>query len=292
MKPRAFTSRRSLEVGVRSRLGWRKGSYLSPRCAFALALDLAALHPGAHARPKAPTPRAPHSSCRAVVPRASRTSGAPRARQSRYSARSRGRDQHGGGDRRAVRERLLRRELDSLARVVPLADLFRPTSPSPPARSASSSPWSSGNRATGASRSSVRRSSRARRARFSTRGMLRGNLSPGAIRLAPIPFRAVATGLAHRDSRHRLRRPGAGGPRERRGAPALRAGARDGRLFLVDGGLSANIPVAAARAAGAERVIVSDATEHPSYSARCHVADRHRRSARAVSFRQPDSSAG
>jgi hypothetical protein len=32
----------------------------------------------------------------------------------------------------------------------------------------------------------------------------------------------------------------------------------------VDGGLSANIPVAVARAEGAERVIVSDATEHPS----------------------------
>jgi NTE family protein len=38
---------------------------------------------------------------------------------------------------------------------------------------------------------------------------------------------------------------------------------RDGR-FLVDGGLSANIPVAIARAEGAERVIVSDATEHSS----------------------------
>jgi NTE family protein len=38
---------------------------------------------------------------------------------------------------------------------------------------------------------------------------------------------------------------------------------REGR-FLVDGGLSANIPVAVARAEGAERVIVSDATEHPA----------------------------
>jgi NTE family protein len=34
--------------------------------------------------------------------------------------------------------------------------------------------------------------------------------------------------------------------------------------FLADGGLSANIPVAVARAEGAERVIVSDATEHPA----------------------------
>ena len=34
----------------------------------------------------------------------------------------------------------------------------------------------------------------------------------------------------------------------------------DGRV-LADGGLAANVPIAAARAAGAERVIVSDATE-------------------------------
>ena len=48
--------------------------------------------------------------------------------------------------------------------------------------------------------------------------------------------------------------------------------------FLVDGGLSANIPVEVARAEGAERVIVSDATEHPAddfdgYSP-INVADR------------------
>src|SRR5206468_2318872 len=35
-----------------------------------------------------------------------------------------------------------------------------------------------------------------------------------------------------------------------------------GGAVLADGGLSANIPVAQARAAGAERVIVVDATEH------------------------------
>ena len=52
---------------------------------------------------------------------------------------------------------------------------------------------------------------------------------------------------------------------------------RDG-VYLVDGGLSANIPVAAARAAGADRIIVSDATEHPSDSldvtSPIRVADR------------------
>jgi NTE family protein len=48
--------------------------------------------------------------------------------------------------------------------------------------------------------------------------------------------------------------------------------------FLADGGLSANIPVAVARAEGAERVIVSDATEHPAESfdgySPLNVADR------------------
>ena len=52
---------------------------------------------------------------------------------------------------------------------------------------------------------------------------------------------------------------------------------RDGR-FLADGGLSANMPVAVARAEGADRVIVVDATEHPSDSVDAYspllVADR------------------
>jgi NTE family protein len=51
---------------------------------------------------------------------------------------------------------------------------------------------------------------------------------------------------------------------------------RDGR-FLADGGLSANIPVAVARSEGAERVVVSDATEHPAAStgySPINVADR------------------
>src|SRR3712207_7861874 len=46
-------------------------------------------------------------------------------------------------------------------------------------------------------------------------------------------------------------------------SPLLFAPERIGGRYLVDGGLSANIPVNVARAEGAERVIVVDATEHP-----------------------------
>jgi NTE family protein len=95
--------------------------------------------------------------------------------------------------------------------------------------------------------------------------MLQGNLlARGDFDSLPIRFRAVATDL------------GSGEPVVMRSgdlAQAVRASIavplvfaperREGR-FLVDGGLSANIPVAVARAEGAERVIVSDATEHPA----------------------------
>ncbi len=62
--------------------------------------------------------------------------------------------------------------------------------------------------------------------------------------------------------------------------------------LLIDGGLSANIPVAVARAAGADRVIVVDATEHPSDSVPGYspliVADRLVQ----FLFQQPSDSLG
>ena len=65
----------------------------------------------------------------------------------------------------------------------------------------------------------------------------------------------------------------------------------DGRT-LIDGGLSANIPVAVARANGATRVIVSDVTEHPNDSTNLEspfaVADRLLN----WLFRQPTDSLG
>jgi NTE family protein len=109
--------------------------------------------------------------------------------------------------------------------------------------------------------------------------MLKGNLiARGDFDSLPIPFRAVATDLASG-------RPVVIGSGDL--AQAVRASIaiplvfapelRDSQ-FLADGGLSANIPVAVARAEGAERVIVSDATEHSAESfdgySPINVADR------------------
>ena len=93
--------------------------------------------------------------------------------------------------------------------------------------------------------------------------MLRGNLlARGNFDSLPIPFRAVATDLAHREPVVHGLGDLAQAVRASIAVPLLFAPElRDGR-YLTDGGLSANMPVAVARAAGAERVIVSDATEH------------------------------
>lgn len=156
------------------------------------------------------------------------------------------------------------RELDSLVRVVPLADLFRTYQPLAPRSLGILQPlvvWEQGDRGLAIQRAAV---VEAEVSALLNAGMLRGNLiARGNFDSLAIPFRAVATDLARRD----IVVLGSGDL-----AQAVRASAavpllfapelRDGQ-YLADGGLSANIPIAAARAAGAERVIVSDATEHP-----------------------------
>ena len=157
------------------------------------------------------------------------------------------------------------RTLDSLARITPLSQMFRAYRPRAPRSLGVLRPlvtWEQGERRfTIQSASLVEAEVNA----LMNVAMLRGNLlARGDFDSLPIPFRAVATDL------------GSGDPVVMRSgdlAQAVRASIavplvfapelREGR-FLVDGGLSANIPVAVARAEGAERVIVSDATEHPS----------------------------
>ena len=157
------------------------------------------------------------------------------------------------------------RALDSLARVTPLTQLFRSYRPRAPRSLGVLRPlvtWEQGERRfTLQSASLVESEVNA----LINVAMLRGNLvARGDFDSLPIPFRAVATDL------------GTGAPVVMSSgdlAQAVRASVavplvfapelREGR-FLVDGGLSANIPIAVARAEGAERVIVSDATEHPS----------------------------
>lgn len=157
------------------------------------------------------------------------------------------------------------RELDSLARITDLTELFGTYHPRVPHSLGWLQPlvmWEQGDR------------------RFSlqTRGvveaevnalvnaaMLRGNLiARGNFDSLPIPFRAVATDLATR--RPVVLRSGdlAQAVRASIAIPLLLTPefTEQGRV-LVDGGLSANIPVRVARQEGADQVIVSDATEHP-----------------------------
>lgn len=155
------------------------------------------------------------------------------------------------------------RELDSLARVVPLAELFRTYQPRAPRSLGALQPlvvWEQGeHRFTLQSAAIVESEVNA----LVSAALLRGNLlARGNFDSLPIPFRAVATDLADRKPVVMASGDLAQAVRASIAVPLLfDPELRDGR-FLVDGGLSANVPIAIARAAGAERVIVSDATDH------------------------------
>ena len=157
------------------------------------------------------------------------------------------------------------RTLDSLARITPLSQMFRPYRPRAPRSLGVLRPlvtWEQGERNfTIQSASLVEAEVNA----LINLAMLRGNLlARGDFDSLPIPFRAVATDLGSGEPVIMGSGDLAQAVRASIAVPLVFAPElRDGR-FLVDGGLSANIPVAVARAAGAERVIVSDATEHPS----------------------------
>ena len=159
------------------------------------------------------------------------------------------------------------RELDSLARVVPLAALFRTYQPLAPRSLGILQPlvlWEQGARGFAIQSASVVESEANA---LVNAAMLRGNLlGRGDFDSLPIPFRAVATDLANGEPVVMRSGDLAQAVRASAAVPLLFAPeARAGRL-LADGGLSANIPVAAARAEGAGRVIVVDATEHPADS--------------------------
>ncbi|RPJ81729.1 MAG: hypothetical protein EHM13_10005, partial [Acidobacteria bacterium] len=155
------------------------------------------------------------------------------------------------------------RELDSRARELPLRDLFRAYEPQAPRSLGILRPlvvWEQGKRRFNLQSASVRE---AEVNALVNAAMLKGNLiARGSFDSLLVPFRAVATDLSHREivvlSSGDL-------------AQAVRASAAiplvfapewvDGR-FLIDGGLSANVPIRIARNEGAQVVIVSDATEH------------------------------
>ncbi len=159
------------------------------------------------------------------------------------------------------------RELDSLSRVLPLSELFRAYQPRAPRSLGVLQPlvvWEQGERRfTIQSAAIVEAEVNA----LVNAAMLRGNLlARGDFDSLPIPFRAVATDLTTRQPVVLASGDLAQTVRASVAIPLVFAPERlDGR-FLADGGLSANIPIAVARAEGAERVIVSDATEHPAES--------------------------
>jgi len=159
------------------------------------------------------------------------------------------------------------REIDSLARALPMADLFRTYQPRAPRSLGLIQPlvvWEQGARRFTIQSAGVEE---AEVNALVNGAMLRGNLlARGNFDSLPIPFRAVAADLADRRPVVLARGDLARAVRASFAIPLVFAPeSLDGRI-LADGGLAANIPVAVARAEGAARVIVSDATERPSDS--------------------------
>jgi NTE family protein len=157
------------------------------------------------------------------------------------------------------------RELDSLARELPLSELFRTYQPRAPRSLGALQPlvvWEQGERSFNLQSASI---VEAEINALVNAAMLRGNLLAGGdFDSLPIPFRAVATDLARRDPVVLSTGDLAQSVRASFAIPLLFAPERIGDRFLVDGGLAANIPIAVARAEGAEVVIVVDATAHPA----------------------------
>lgn len=154
-------------------------------------------------------------------------------------------------------------QIDSLSRALPLTQLFRTYAPEVPASLGPLQPlvvWEQ--RAAG--RFILQRSSvlEPEVNALLNAGLLRGNLlARGSFDSLPIPFLAVATDLL--SGNPVVLRSGdlARAVRASAAIPLLFDPERLNGRFLGDGGLSANVPVAIARAAGATRVIVSYANE-------------------------------
>jgi predicted acylesterase/phospholipase RssA len=158
-------------------------------------------------------------------------------------------------------------QIDSLARSLPLSDLFRTYQPRAPRSLGVLQPlviWEQGGRRFNLQSASV---SESEVNSLVNAAMLRGNLlARGNFDSLPIRFRAVAANLADRSAVVIGTGDLARAVRASIAIPFLFAPESLDNRILADGGLAANIPVAAARAAGAERIIVSDATERLSDS--------------------------
>ena len=153
-------------------------------------------------------------------------------------------------------------QIDSIIRTAHLANLFQRYTPRRPQGFAGSEPLVTWSRATGGITLAANPAQGAELNATLATLMLHGNLlARGDFDRLPIPFRAVATRL-NDGSGVVLARGDLG--------RAVRASMSVPIVFdpvvidgdrLVDGALFANVPVAQARAAGAQRVIVSDVSE-------------------------------
>jgi predicted acylesterase/phospholipase RssA len=159
------------------------------------------------------------------------------------------------------------REIDSLARSLPISDLLRTYQPRAPRSLGLLQPlvvWEQGARRFNLQSAAV---AETEVNALVNAAMLRGNLlARGDFDSLPIPFRAVATDLADRSAVVLRSGDLARAVRASFAIPLVFAPESLNGRILADGGLVANVPVAVARAAGAERVIVSDATERLSDS--------------------------
>jgi predicted acylesterase/phospholipase RssA len=154
------------------------------------------------------------------------------------------------------------REIDSLARTPSIADLFRTYQPRAPRSLGVLQPlviWEQGGKRFNLQSASV---AETEVNSLVNAALLRGNLlARGNFDSLPIPFRAVAADLVDRSAVVIGSGDLARAVRASFAIPFLFAPESLSGRILADGGLAANVPIAAARATGAERVIVSDATE-------------------------------
>lgn len=153
-------------------------------------------------------------------------------------------------------------QIDSIARALPLTGLFEAARPRAPLAWGGRLPvvhWAHGERGFALQAPAV---DEPRANAILNAALLRGNLlARGNFDSLPVPFRAVATDLGAWQPVVLGGGDLAQAVRASIAIPILFSPERIGDRVLVDGGLTANIPVAVARQLGAVRVIVSDVTE-------------------------------
>ncbi len=154
------------------------------------------------------------------------------------------------------------REIDSLARALPIGGLFRTYQPRAPRSLGLLQPLVVLEQGAGRFLLQTAAVREPQVNALVNAAMLRGNLlARGNFDSLPIRFRAVATDLANRAAVVLASGDLAQAVRASLAIPLIFSPeSLDGRL-LADGGLAGNIPISVARDAGADRVIVSDATE-------------------------------